>query len=106
MSLRTSWTRAFHTRLSAPINQQGKFMDTNGIKRLGTKTNAIVVQLEEREYPGVVIQGDSLVNLVNLVREIRSQIEQGDLEEAADVADEVSDLLGGYLQALDDVGSD
>lgn len=66
------------------------------IRRLGGTTNAVVVQLPERQYPGVVIQRDSLLNLLNLARSVQKQMQKNDWEEAADVVGEIEELLAGY----------
>ncbi|MEQ8849868.1 hypothetical protein [Botrimarina sp.] len=71
------------------------------IKRLSAATNAPVVQLPERKLPGVVVQGDSLRNLASLAGEIVKQIEAGRYAEAGDLANEVDELLGGYLDSYE-----
>ncbi len=69
------------------------------ITRLSSTTNAAVVQLPERNYPGVVIQGDSLQNLNSLVLEARRQLKSGDLAECNEVLEELGQLLEGYLHS-------
>ena len=70
------------------------------IKRIGGATNAVVVQLPERQYPGVVIQFDSLSNLVGLIRCAKENIALNDWGEVRDVLDELEGLLTGYLEAI------
>jgi hypothetical protein len=66
------------------------------IRRLGGKTNAVVVQLPERQYPGVVIQQDSLLNLLALIRNAQKQMKKKNWEEATGVVGEIEELLAGY----------
>lgn len=72
-------------------------MSKSEIIRIATRANATVVQLPERQYPGIVIQGDSLRNLNSLVQEARSQIGIGRVDECADLLEEVAHLLEGYV---------
>lgn len=67
----------------------------NSIVRLGGSTNAVVVQLPERQLPGIVIQRDSLRNLSSLVKAALGHIQPG--TEAADTIEEVAQILDGYL---------
>ncbi len=74
-------------------------MTESEITRISTTTNAAIVQLPERKYPGVVIQGDSLQNLHSLVLEARKQVKTGNTAECGDVLDELGQLLEGYLNS-------
>ncbi len=73
------------------------------IKRLGGWSNSIVVQLPERKYPGVVIQGDSMTNLLRLVEDAKSRMAVGDTDELSDLLDEINGILSGYVAALNSV---
>jgi hypothetical protein len=55
--------------------------------------------LPEREHPGVVIQGDSLRNLLNLVHAARDEIAKGDTGESQGILAEVGEILEGYLES-------
>lgn len=70
------------------------------IKRVGGTSNAVVVQLPERQYPGVVIQYDSMHNLLNLVRDAKQKMSLNDWDEVRDVLDEVESLLSGYAEVF------
>lgn len=72
------------------------------IQRLGGTANAVVVQLPERRHPGIVIQYDSLHNLLNLVRDARQQLLANDWDEARDVMAEIEALISGYASAFDE----
>lgn len=74
------------------------------IRRLGGVTNAVIVKLPERSGPGIVLQFDSLDNLRRLVREVRDQIANGDLEEARGVIDELDNMMSRYLDVFDNLG--
>jgi hypothetical protein len=74
---------------------------TSSITRLGSAVNAVVVQLPERRHPGIVIQGDSLHNLANLLSDAIAQLQSSDYEEAAGVVEEVRDIVAGYVAAYD-----
>lgn len=72
------------------------------IKRIGGTTNAVVVQLPERQYPGVVMQYDSLRNLLELVDDAKRRISSNDWDELRDVLGEIEGLILGYAKALED----
>ncbi len=68
---------------------------------LGT-TNAAVVRLPGRKFPGIVLQGDSLKILLDSAAEV-AQLSRGSnvpgLEESAE---EVVRILNGYRQAYEE----
>jgi hypothetical protein len=74
---------------------------TPAITRLVSATNAAVVQLPERQHPGVVIQGDSLHNLSSLLNDAAAQMQSSDYDEAASLVDEVREIVAGYVAAYD-----
>ena len=67
---------------------------------LSRATNASVVQLPERRFPGIVIQGDSLSVLRNLAEQVLLGQNQG--SRAYDDAAELFDKLNRYLQAYEE----
>ena len=71
-------------------------MSHSAIERISSTTNAAVVQLPERKHPGVVIQGDSLANLCRLAADAQDELTKGNIQEAAELFDEVRELLDGY----------
>jgi hypothetical protein len=71
------------------------------IKRIGGTVNAVVVQLPERQHPGVVVQYDNMHNLLNLVRDAKLQMLKNDWDEVRDILDEIDDLVSGYAKALE-----
>jgi hypothetical protein len=65
--------------------------------------NYAVVQLPERSFPGVVVQGDSLNNLIGLLEEARiSTAEKDDL--ILEVLDILKGAQSGYESACADEG--
>jgi hypothetical protein len=74
---------------------------TPAITRLVSTTNAAVVQLPERQYPGVVIQGDSLHNLSNLLNDAAAQMHLSEYDEATSIVEEVREIVAGYVAAYD-----
>ncbi|MGC9666861.1 DUF6959 family protein [Planosporangium sp. 12N6] len=70
--------------------------------------NFAVLRLPARRFPGVLVQGDSLYAFWQQVGEIQSALRVGDLEQAREVTDslvdDMGDLLGGYIEALDAAG--
>lgn len=71
------------------------------IKRIGGTANAVVVQLPERQFPGVVVQCDSMNNLLNLVRDAKQRMLDNDWDEVRDVLDELDELVSAYAKAFD-----
>ena len=70
----------------------------NTIRRVGGTTNAPIVQLPERQHPGVVIQFDSLHNLLNLIRNAGQEVSAKNWEEAGDLLTEIEDIVSGYVR--------
>jgi hypothetical protein len=59
--------------------------------------NFAVVQLPGRRFPGTVIQGDTLSNLVEQLERMSSLLERKDIEELSDEIDEMKEIFGGVL---------
>ncbi len=78
--------------------------DHNQVEVFSQASNAAIVRMPGRHFPGVVVQGDTLNNLCQLVETIRKEIARGDLVEATDVANEVLGQLDGlrshYVETL------
>ncbi len=66
---------------------------TETAKLLSLPTNFAVVQLPERRYPGVVVQGDTLTNLVSQLTRMKALLKTGDLNELAGEIDDVKETL-------------
>lgn len=71
---------------------------------LSPGSNNAVVRLPHRRFPGVLVQGDSLVTLLSLAEAVEDLLAQGHTaeaaEELADLANSLADMLKGYEVAL------
>ncbi len=66
---------------------------TNQAELLTPPYNYAVVQLPDRKYPGVVLQGDTLHSLVVQIADLRKLFEDRDLD---NLGDEISSLLEDF----------
>ncbi len=66
------------------------------IKQLSDDVNCPVVQVPGRKFPGVVLQGDSLDNILSLIQEARLNVSE-DPEECNGCLDEAAELIEQYL---------
>ena len=65
--------------------------------------NYAVVQLPERQYPGVVIQGDSLFNLARLLEEAADRVDRDERDACLTEAREILEgALSKYERVLDE----
>ena len=64
---------------------------------LSQPINYAVVQLPERRFPGVVVQGDTLNEIVKDLGAMRRLLDSGDLEE---LAVEIESMRAQFLSAL------
>jgi hypothetical protein len=60
-------------------------------------TNSGIVRMPNRQFPGCVIQGDTLHNWLQSIKEIRELIAEPNLGEAADQAAELIDVIAGHV---------
>lgn len=67
------------------------------VKLLSSPVNFAVVQLHERRYPGVVIQGDTLASCVKQLERMKSQLAASALEELRYEIEDLSEMLAGAL---------
>jgi len=70
---------------------------TGSVKLLSEPINFAVVQLPERQHPGIVVQGDTLNGLVSQLTRMKEQLKIGDLTELKSELDEMSEILGEAL---------
>ena len=66
---------------------------TQKLELLGRPVNFAVVQLPERKYPGVVIQGDTLNGLVRRLEEMKDLVKSDQLEDLTTEIQEVREQL-------------
>jgi hypothetical protein len=71
---------------------------------LDASSNAIVARSPDRQFPGVLVQGDTLRILLGDIAELRMSLENGDhgaaVEAAGAVEDRLRTLLVHYERAL------
>lgn len=68
---------------------------------LSSASNAAVLQMHGRAHPGVLIQGDSLKVVFDLVKTLQAQLRSE--SEAAAIADEVAGIVQAYLREYERV---
>lgn len=73
---------------------------TQNLKLLSPSTNYAVVQMPGRNFPGVIIQGDTLHALVQRFNEMQNLVKIGNYEELADeieyIKEELTEALENY----------
>jgi hypothetical protein len=67
------------------------------VEILSESVNSPVVRTPGRKFPGVIIQGDSLKNILSLSEEVYGLSRKIKDSEIEDLALELRDLLGAYL---------
>ena len=76
---------------------------TNPVDLLSRPINFAVVQLAERQFPGVVVQGDTLHGLVRQFDEMVRLLEAGQLDDLAAEIEDVKDQLSEGLTHFEQV---
>tara|TARA_R110002074_G_C12341455_1_gene648827 strand:+ start:400 stop:699 length:300 start_codon:yes stop_codon:yes gene_type:complete len=75
---------------------------------LNDATNAVVVRHPERNFPGLLIQGDTLKTLLDDIDELREEAFAGDLESVKEISiilqDKFTELLTHYEKVLTEHG--
>jgi signal transduction histidine kinase len=70
------------------------------VELLSRPVNFAVVQLPGRNFPGVVVQGDTLNGLVQRLGEMAQMLERGELDDLAgelsDIREQLSEALANY----------
>ena len=66
-------------------------------------SNCPVVQMPERKFPGIVLQGDSLKNLSIIVKSIAKRIHSIKDEDLQGEVQELDAILSGYLECYEHV---
>jgi hypothetical protein len=83
-------------------------MEEDRVEVLSRQSNAAVVRMPGRSFPGVVIQGDSLRILHALVKDARALMPSpsaadSEEEDAGGLLEEAEGLLQGYLEVYESV---
>jgi hypothetical protein len=76
---------------------------SSSAKILENGANGAVVQLPERKYPGIVVQGDSLLILVSNFEELRENIAKEDRTEVMASLEMIERSLKGRLAFYESV---
>jgi hypothetical protein len=76
-------------------------MEKIAVEVFSRTTNCPVIRYPRRQFPGILIQGDSLKNLHSIAQTVTKQLQHSRPEEALDTAVELLDLLSGYMQAYE-----
>jgi hypothetical protein len=69
------------------------------VEMLSETINCPVVSMPGRKFPGVVVQGDSLKNLLNLTEEIEGLSKSEDRDELEATIAALKTTLDGYVKA-------
>ena len=67
----------------------------------GTETNAGIVRMPGRRFPGIVIQGDSLKNLLDTAHRITELARTTEMSELIDEAKSLEEMLADYLHTYE-----
>lgn len=59
--------------------------------------NLLIAKHPDRNYPGALIQGDTLRCLLDEVEELQEELESGDIESVKDISDALKDRLVSWL---------
>jgi hypothetical protein len=65
----------------------------NDIQLLDSASNAVIAKHFEREFPGVLIQGDTLKNMLNDLDELKEEISAKNIQEASEITDALRERL-------------
>lgn len=81
---------------------------SQAVRLLSRPINFAVVQLPDRAFPGVVVQGDTLHGLVERLDEVVRLLNAGQLDDLSveldDMREQLSEALGHYEQVCTDHG--
>jgi hypothetical protein len=75
-------------------------MKKDSFELLFEESNFAVVKLPKRAFPGVVIQGDSLIIIQNLINELINLVDEG---EAKEIAEELYEHVDWRIRKYEDV---
>jgi|SRR5665213_923365 len=78
--------------------QKCLLMKTITVEAFSEKINCPVIQMPKRQFPGIVIQGDSLKVLLGLSEEVISFADKKNEEDLKETALELKELLSGYMK--------
>lgn len=82
--------------------------DLQEFELLSSDSNAIVARPLERNFPGVLLQGDTLRIILYDIEELRHEMVAGDIDSAREIADSLQErfveILSHYEEVLQQHG--
>lgn len=66
-------------------------------------TNAVIARHLGRNFPGVLIQGDTLRGILSDIEELREELESRDLEAVEGIAEALQERFIGFLRHYEEV---
>ncbi len=83
-------------------------VETQEFELLSAASNAVVVRYLGRNFPGVLIQGDTLRTILDEIEELKEEATVGDLEAVKDISnvlqEKFTELLTYYERVLEEHG--
>ncbi|MDA8523444.1 DUF6959 family protein [Acidovorax sp. NCPPB 4044] len=67
------------------------------VKFLGTVGNCAVVKIQERKYPGIVFQGDTVKSYIEQLTAVINSVREGRADVALEECEDIKNTLEGYL---------
>lgn len=64
---------------------------------LNSTSNAVIAKHSDREYPGILIQGDTLRILLDDIGELREELEAGELDSAKEISEALQERVKSFL---------
>lgn len=64
---------------------------------INTHGNIAIVKLDERNFPGILIQGDSIKILLDEIEELRREIQSNNIEEGLEIAVDVEEKIADWI---------
>jgi hypothetical protein len=81
----------------------GAEMMRQEVELLSDDSNRVILRTPGRNYPGMVLQGDTLANLTSLARDLAARVEGIGNQETADIAQELLEQLQDRLEHYESV---
>ena len=72
------------------------------VESFSDATNAAVIRLPGRQFPGIVLQGDSLKILLDGAKQVEELSRSTSTPELSDAAGSLAELLGQYVQLYEE----
>ena len=72
------------------------------VEAFSLAVNSAVIRLPGRQFPGVVLQGDSLKILADLIREISTLAQSHDAAKLVDITTEASKMMESYRSVYEE----